>query len=72
MQNIGKLAGSITAAQFIGLFIETLPSAHFIAGVAWADGPRPYTPKGVTGFGVMSKPMGEQPRYKHWLRGYFM
>lgn len=56
MQNIGKRwAGSITAAQFIGRFIENdTPWAHLdIAGVAWADAPRPYTPKGATGFGVM-------------------
>lgn len=55
MQNIGKRgAGSITAAQFIGRFIENdTPWAHLdIAGVAWADSNKPYTPKGASGFGV--------------------
>ena len=55
MQNIGKRwAGSITAAQFIGRFIENdTPWAHLdIAGVAWADAPNAITPKGATGFGV--------------------
>lgn len=55
MQNIGKRgAGSITAAQFIGRFVENdTPWAHLdIAGVAWADSNQPCTPKGATGFGV--------------------
>lgn len=55
MQNIGqRWAGSITAAQFIGRFIENdTPWAHLdIAGVAWADKPNAITPKGATGFGV--------------------
>lgn len=55
MQNIGeRWAGSITAAQFIGRFIENdTPWAHLdIAGVAWANKPNAITPKGATGFGV--------------------
>jgi|AntRauTorckE5430_2_1112549.scaffolds.fasta_scaffold00046_28 leucyl aminopeptidase len=55
MQNIGKGgAGSITAAQFIGRFIEnSTPWIHIdIAGVTWAKSPNPYTPKGATGYGV--------------------
>ena len=56
MQNLGKRgAGSITAAQFIGRFIENdTPWAHLdIAGVAWADSAKAYTPKGASGYGVM-------------------
>lgn len=55
MQNIGKGgAGSITAAQFLGRFIENdTPWVHIdIAGVTWANKPNAYTPKGATGFGV--------------------
>lgn len=55
MQNIGqRYAGSITAAQFIGRFIENdTPWAHLdIAGVAWADKANAITPKGASGFGV--------------------
>lgn len=55
MQNMGRGgAGSITAAQFLGRFIENdTPWVHIdIAGVTWADTPNPYTPKGASGFGV--------------------
>lgn len=54
MQNIGKRwAGSITAAQFIGRFVEDAAWAHLdIAGVAWAESSKPHNPKGATGYGV--------------------
>ena len=53
MQNIGKRwAGSITAAQFIGRFVEDAAWAHLdIAGVAWLKA-KPHNPKGATGYGV--------------------
>ena len=50
-----KVSANLTdQAQFIGRFIENdTPWAHLdIAGVAWAESNRPYTPKGATGFGV--------------------
>jgi leucyl aminopeptidase len=56
MKNIsgGRAGGSITAAQFLGRFIqEGTPWAHLdIAGVAWSTKDKPTVPKGGTGFGV--------------------
>ncbi|WP_271077331.1 leucyl aminopeptidase [Aurantiacibacter sp. MUD61] len=55
MQNIGpRGAGSITAAQFLGRFIENdTPWAHLdIAGMVWADKPGATWDKGATGYGV--------------------
>jgi leucyl aminopeptidase len=55
MKNIGgREAGSITAAQFLGRFIQ--PGVHWahldIAGMAWTQKDLPTTPKGATGYGV--------------------
>jgi leucyl aminopeptidase len=55
MKNIGgRGAGSITAAQFIGRFVEPeVRWAHLdIAGMVWADKPGVAWDKGATGFGV--------------------
>lgn len=56
MQNIsnGRMAGSITAAQFLERYVNGVPWAHLdIAGMAWIDGRQlPTAPKGATGFGV--------------------
>jgi leucyl aminopeptidase len=54
MRNIGDRAGgSITAAQFIKRFVDTVPWAHLdIAGMAWSSKDRPLAAKGATGFGV--------------------
>ncbi len=56
MKNIsgGRAGGSITAAQFLGRFIQNgTPWAHLdIAGVAWSTKDKPTVPKGGTGFGV--------------------
>lgn len=55
MKNIGpRWAGSITAAQFLGRYIENgTPWAHCdIAGMVWADKPGRTWGKGATGFGV--------------------
>ncbi len=56
MQNIsnGRLAGSITAAQFLERFVNKVPWAHLdIAGMSWIDSRQlPTAPKGATGFGV--------------------
>jgi leucyl aminopeptidase len=55
MKNIGgKGAGSITAAQFIGRYIEEgVRWAHLdIAGMVWADKPGTTHDKGATGYGV--------------------
>ncbi len=49
----GRGAGTITAAAFLRKFVDDTPWAHLdIASTAWADEPRPYTPKGATGVGV--------------------
>lgn len=54
MKNIGgRLGGSITAAQFLERFVESVPWAHLdIAGMAWSDKAKPTVPQGGTGFGV--------------------
>lgn len=49
----GRGAGSITAGAFLKNFVEEYPWVHLdIAGTAWSDLDRPYTPKGSTGVGV--------------------
>ena len=49
----GRWGGAITAAAFLAKFTEGLPWAHLdIAGTAWTDKEKPYTPKGGTGMGV--------------------
>ena len=55
MKNIGgRLAGSITAAQFLQRFVGDTPWAHLdIAGAAWKDSSRdPREPSWATGFGA--------------------
>ena len=54
MVNIGgRPAGAITAALFLKEFAGGLPWAHLdIAGTAWVDEPKPYSPKGATGVAV--------------------
>jgi len=55
MKNIGgRPGGSITAAQFIGRFVNKgRPWAHLdIAGTAWATKDMPLSSKGATAFGV--------------------
>ncbi len=55
MKNLGgRYAGSTTAAQFLGRFINKgMPWAHLdIAGVTWAESARALVPKGGTGYGV--------------------
>ena len=55
MKNIGpREAGSITAAQFIGRFVEDgVKWAHLdIAGMVWAAKPGTLWEKGATGYGV--------------------
>lgn len=53
LKNIGgRDAGSITAAKFLEHFVD-YPWIHLdIAGTAFLDSPKPYRPKGGTGFGV--------------------
>ncbi len=49
----GRPAGTITAAAFLQKFASGFTWAHLdIAGTAWEDKGRPYTPKGGTGVGV--------------------
>jgi leucyl aminopeptidase len=49
----GRPAGAITAAFFLTKFIGEFPWAHLdIAGRAWTDEDKPYTPKWATGVGV--------------------
>lgn len=55
MKNIsdGRLAGSITAAQFLQRFVNDLPWAHLdIAGTAWSAKGGDTFPKGATGYGI--------------------
>ncbi len=55
MKNVGpRGAGSITAAQFIGRFVDAgVKWAHLdIAGMVWADKPGATYDKGATGYGV--------------------
>jgi leucyl aminopeptidase len=48
----GRIAGSITAAEFLKRFTGDVPWAHLdIVGTAWDLG-RPYAGKGASGFGV--------------------
>ncbi|MBE0598632.1 MAG: leucyl aminopeptidase, partial [Desulfuromonadales bacterium] len=49
----GRPAGTITAAAFLQKFAGDFTWAHLdIAGTAWEEKGRPYTPKGGTGVGV--------------------
>ena len=54
--SVGRPAGSITAAQFLGRFVEDdVPWCHLdIAGVAAVKSETAYAPKGATGWGVMA------------------
>jgi leucyl aminopeptidase len=55
MKNVGpREAGSITAAQFLGRFVEDgVKWAHLdIAGMVWASKPGAVWDKGATGYGV--------------------
>jgi leucyl aminopeptidase len=55
MPNIsgGRYGGAITAAKFLEEWTEGTPWVHLdIAGVAWLDEPKPWMPKGPSGFGV--------------------
>ncbi|MBD5405248.1 leucyl aminopeptidase [bacterium] len=48
-----RLAGSITAAEFLHNFAGDTPWAHIdIAGTAWTTSGNDISPKGLTGFGV--------------------
>jgi leucyl aminopeptidase len=49
----GREAGSITAAQFLQRFVNSVPWAHLdIAGTTWSKKDAPTVPKGATAFGV--------------------
>lgn len=54
LKNAGSRdGGSITAAWFLKQFVGKTAWAHLdIAGTAWGDKGRPYSPKGATGVGV--------------------
>ncbi|KKS41407.1 MAG: putative cytosol aminopeptidase [Candidatus Gottesmanbacteria bacterium GW2011_GWB1_43_11] len=57
LRNIAKnrYGGAITAALFLEEFVGLVPWAHLdIAGPAFAEKDGPLTPKGATGFGVMT------------------
>ncbi|MBI4971263.1 MAG: leucyl aminopeptidase [Candidatus Omnitrophica bacterium] len=54
-RNVGSgFAGTITAGKFLEQFVPNdTPWAHLdIAGVAWSDSQKPFTPKGPTGAGI--------------------
>lgn len=49
----GRMAGAITAAQFLGEFVEDAPWVHLdIAGTARVEKEKPYVAKGATGVPV--------------------
>ena len=49
----GRYAGPITGAVFLKQFVNDIKWAHLdIAGTAWLDKPRYYSPKMATGFGL--------------------
>ncbi len=49
----GRQASAITGGMFLRRFAEDYPWAHLdIAGMAWAEAAKDYTPKGATGYGV--------------------
>lgn len=49
----GGNAGAISAGWFLQQFVAEIPWVHLdIAGTAWEEKGRPYTPKGATGVGV--------------------
>jgi len=49
----GRPAGTITAAAFLQRFAKDYKWAHLdIAGTAWIEQARPYSPKGASGVGV--------------------
>ncbi len=54
VKNIGgREAGSITAAQFLQRFVNSVPWAHLdIAGTTWSKKDAPTVPKGATAFGL--------------------
>ena len=54
IKNVGGRNGSlVTAAYFLKEFAGKTPWAHLdIAGTAWNDKDKPYSPKGATGIGV--------------------
>lgn len=54
IKNIGGRTGSlVTSACFLKEFAGELPWVHLdIAGTAWTEKERPYTPKGASGIGV--------------------
>ncbi|MCF7700682.1 leucyl aminopeptidase [Loktanella sp. M215] len=63
----GRLAGSITAAQFLKRFVkDDVPWCHLdIAGVASIKAETPLAPKGATGWGVMALNRLIADRYEH-------
>ncbi len=49
----GRAGGAITAAAFLGKFVENYPWIHLdIAGPSWLEKDKPYIPKGASGVGV--------------------
>jgi leucyl aminopeptidase len=54
MANVGgRPGGAITAALFLKEFTGGLPWVHLdVAGTAWVDEPKPYSPKGPSGVAV--------------------
>ncbi len=49
----GRYGGAITAAMFVGEFVDKTPWVHLdIAGTRWLNEEKPYMAKGATGVGV--------------------
>jgi leucyl aminopeptidase len=59
----GRWGGTITAAEFLKVFVEETPWIHLdIAGVTWIEDSRPYIAKGPSGAAVRS--------ILEWVRSY--
>jgi leucyl aminopeptidase len=51
----GRWGGAVTAAKFLQEFVDDKPWIHLdIAGVAWTEESKPWTPKGPSGIAVRS------------------
>ncbi len=48
----GRLGGVATSAIFLKQFVDFTWAHLDIAGMAYGEKERPYTPRGATGFGV--------------------
>jgi leucyl aminopeptidase len=63
----GRPAGAVTAAMFLKEFVGSTPWAHLdIAGTAWAEEARAWTPKGATGVMIRTLVELARTRGQNW------